>query len=86
MRQLTFPIEISPEAAAVNKIKSYLGTLDMYRRTSQQAHGRLIQSVFDLAVELEDKVNTLQLDLPHSAEVARWYNKFEEYLIQYKLI
>ena len=83
---MTIVREVTPEQAAVNRIRSYLGTLELYRRTSIHSHGRLIDSVYLLAVEFEDKVNTVQGEFQSSPEVARIYNKFMSYLEVYKLI
>lgn len=79
-------MKITPQQEAVNKIRGYLGTLDLYRRASMKAHNRLIPSVYALAVQFEDTVNTIQLDYAQSPEVARYYNKFQDYLEQYKLL
>ena len=78
--------EITPVQGAANKIKGLMATLDAYRRTSMRFHGVPIAAVSELAATQLIMVDALQLEFPESVDVARWYNKFYEYVEQYDLV
>lgn len=83
---MTLPYNVSAEDVIVNRIRSRMGTLDRYRKTSTAAHGRLTPSVVVYAAAVGNEVRELAGDYPEYAQVQRWAQKFEEYVTQYGLV